>query len=131
MDSPLDIGHSLLDIGYSQLPIFDQAGMMARLMDDQDLARTVIGGFLEDIPKQIEALKGYLEAGDVPGTERQAHTIKGASANVGGEALRAVAFELEKAAKDGDLESVTARWPGLELQFSRLKKSLNEFINPK
>jgi len=110
--------------------IFDQAAMMARLMDDQDLARTVIGSFLEDLPQQIDLLKRYLEAGDLPGTERQVHTIKGASANVGGEALRRLAFELEKAAKNGDLESVTARLPGLELQFSRLKKFLSEFINP-
>ena len=130
---------SSLIIHHSSLPslspitsplIFDQAGMMARLMDDQDLARTVIGSFLEDLPQQIDLLKRYLEAGDLPGTERQVHTIKGASANVGGEALRRLAFELEKAAKNGDLESVTARLPGLELQFSRLKKFLSEFINP-
>ena len=111
--------------------VFDKAGMMARLMGDEDLARRVVAVFLEDIPRQIEVLKGYREAGDVASAELQAHSIKGASGNVGGEALRAVAFELEKAAKNGDLESVTARLPELELQFSRLKKSLNEFINPK
>ena len=97
--------------------------MMARLMDDEDLARKVIEGFLDDIPKQIEVLKGCLEAGDAARAERQAHTIKGASANVGGEALRAVAFEMEKAAKAGDLEAVTARLPELENQFARLRKS--------
>jgi CheY-like chemotaxis protein/HPt (histidine-containing phosphotransfer) domain-containing protein len=111
--------------------VFDKADMMARLMGDEDLARRVVAVFLEDIPRQIEVLKGYREAGDVASAELQAHSIKGASGNVGGEALRAVAFELEKAAKNGDLESVTARLPELELQFSRLKKSLNEFINPK
>jgi HPt (histidine-containing phosphotransfer) domain-containing protein len=120
---------SSLIIHHSSL-IFDQSGVMARLMGDEDLVRTVIEGFIDDLPKQIEALKGYLEAGDAVGAERQAHTIKGASANVGGEALRAVAFELEQTAKDGDLEAVTAGCPELELQFSRLKESLNEFINP-
>ena len=97
-----------------EVPVFDKAGMMARLMDDEDLARKVVEGFLKDIPKQIEALKACLEAGDAARAERQAHTIKGASANVGGEALRAVAFEMEKAAKAGDLGSVTARLPELE-----------------
>ena len=98
----------------SEAPVFDRAGMMARLMDDEDLARTVTEGFLDDIPRQIEALRGYLEAGDAPGAERQAHTIKGASANVGGEALRAVAFEMEKAGKAGDLDAVEARMADLE-----------------
>ena len=51
----------------SKVPVFDKAGMMARLMGDEDLAHTVVGGFLEDIPKQIEALGGYLGAGDAPG----------------------------------------------------------------
>jgi HPt (histidine-containing phosphotransfer) domain-containing protein len=120
---------SSLIIHHSSL-IFDQSGVMARLMDDEDLVRIVVAGFLEDLPNLIKALKDFLEAGDIPGTGRQAHSIKGASASVGGEALRAVAFEMEKAAKDGDLESVTARLPELELQSSQLDKALSEFINP-
>jgi CheY-like chemotaxis protein/HPt (histidine-containing phosphotransfer) domain-containing protein len=109
--------------------VFDKAGMMARLMGDEELARRVVGRFLEDIPRQIEVLRGYLEAGDVASSGRQAHSIKGASANVGGEALREVAFEMEKAARTGNLESITARLPELEIQFARLKESLSEFLN--
>jgi two-component system sensor histidine kinase/response regulator len=89
----------------------------------------MIGGFLGDIPKQIEILKSFLEAGDAARVERQAHSIKGASANVGGEALRAVAFELEQAGKTGNLEAVRARLPELERQFARLKEAMSEFIN--
>ena len=102
---------------------------MARLMDDEELARSVVKGFLEDIPKQIATLKGCLATGDVPRAERQAHSIKGASSNVGGAALRAVAFEMEKAGKDGDLAAVAARLPELEAQFARLKESMGEFLN--
>jgi PAS domain S-box-containing protein len=108
------------------LVIFDRAGMMARLMDDKELARTVAEGFLGDIPRQVEALRGYLDSGDIPGAERQAHTIKGASANVGGEALRAVAFEMEKAARDGNLDAAGRQMSGLETEFDRLKQSLTE-----
>ena len=97
---------------------------MARLMDDEDLARTVVEGFLDDIPQQIEALRGYLEAGDAPGAERQAHTIKGASANVGGEALRAVAFEMEKAGKEKNLDKLTMLLPKLEREFDRLRQAM-------
>jgi signal transduction histidine kinase/DNA-binding response OmpR family regulator len=113
----------------SKVPVFDKAGMMVRLMDDEDLARTVVRVFLEDIPKQIEVLKGYLKAGDAASAERQAHSIKGASANVGGEALREVAFEMEKAAKAGDLESITARLPELKIQFARLKTAMEQHFN--
>jgi HPt (histidine-containing phosphotransfer) domain-containing protein len=113
-------------IGHSQLPIFDKAGMLARLMDDEDLVRTVAAGFLDDIPKQIAALNGYLAAGDAPSAERQAHTIKGASATVGGEALQAVAFDMEKAAKAGDLGAVMARMVELGTEFDRLKQAMRK-----
>jgi PAS domain S-box-containing protein len=112
--------------GEADAPVFDKTGMMARMMDDEDLARTVIEAFLGDVPKQIEALRGYLEMGDATSAERQAHTIKGASANLGGEALRAAAFEMEKAAKAGNLEYVTAHLPELEAQFDTLKEAMQQ-----
>ena len=84
--------------------------MMPCLMDDEDLVHTVVEDFLEDIPKQIELLKG-------------------ASAYLGGEALRAVAFEMEKAGKSGDIKAVTAKIPDLEMQFTRLKQAMKEFAD--
>ena len=114
--------------GDADTPVFDKAALMQRLLDDDELARVVIAGFLEDIPLQIQTLKDYLEAGDVIGTERQAHTIKGASANIGGEALRAIANELEKLGKSGDLPAVRERMGELEVQFARLREVLEKEV---
>lgn len=77
----------------------------------------------------MASLRSYMEAADAASTERQAHSIKGASAAVGGEALREVAFAMEKAAKAGDLEIVTALLPEMDNQFARLKEALTMFIN--
>jgi PAS domain S-box-containing protein len=119
-----DSGAAAVSSVASQLPIFDRAGLLTRLMEDEDLARTVADGFLNDIPRQIETLRGYLSTGNTAGAERQAHTIKGASANVGGEALGAKAFEMEKAARAGDLAAVRAGMADLEAQFERLKAAI-------
>jgi HPt (histidine-containing phosphotransfer) domain-containing protein len=108
--------------------VFDRAGMRERLMYDEDLTQEVMQCFLDDIPRQIEALRGYLDAWEAPGAERQAHTIKGASAYVGGEALRALAFEMEKAGKAGDLGSVQAQMGDLEREFARLKEAMAQEI---
>ncbi len=108
------------------LPIFDKSGFLARIMDDDELAHMLIVGFLQDIPRQIEMLRGYLKAGDISSAERQAHTIKGASANVGGERLRNVALEMERAAKSGDMNGVNARVARLEEEFGRLKQTMNK-----
>jgi CheY-like chemotaxis protein/HPt (histidine-containing phosphotransfer) domain-containing protein len=106
--------------------IWDRAAMLERLMGDEDLARTIREGFLNDIPQQIARLKEYLEAGDAASAARQAHTIKGAASNVGAEALRAVAFELEKAGQAGDLGAVNARMDILEAAFDQLRREMNE-----
>ena len=113
----------------SEPPVFDRVGMMSNMMDNKILARSVVKSFLEDIPKQITELKDFMAAGDVMGSVRQAHSVKGASAAVGGEALRAVASAMEQAARDGNLTSVATLMPELETQFARLKESLNDFLN--
>ena len=97
-------------------------------MGDQELARIVIDGFLEDAPRLIDALRTSLETGDAPAAIRHAHTIKGASATIGGETLRAVAQEMEKAAIAGEFGAVTARLPELELELGRLREAMSDFI---
>jgi HPt (histidine-containing phosphotransfer) domain-containing protein len=111
-------------------PVFDREGMMARMMDDVELARVVVAGFVEDLPVQLVALKGFLEAGDAHGVERQAHTVKGASASLGGERLRAAAFALEMAGRAGDLKAAKALAPELDAQFALLRDALLEQFPP-
>ncbi|HEY3307106.1 MAG TPA: response regulator [Desulfuromonadaceae bacterium] len=110
--------------GVSEPPIWDKAAILERLMEDEDLTMEIAEAFLVDIPHQLQALKAFLAAGDILGAERQAHTIKGASANVGGERLRAVALELEKAAKARNLNEAGGHMAELEAQFDRLKDAM-------
>ena len=105
-------------------PVWDRKGMLERLMDDEDLAQTILKGFLEDIPQQIRALREFLKAGDREGAKRQAHTIKGASANIGGDRLRAVAYEMEKTAKTNDLKAAAQLMTELEEQFEQLQSTI-------
>jgi CheY-like chemotaxis protein/HPt (histidine-containing phosphotransfer) domain-containing protein len=111
--------------------VFDLEGLMVRLMGDEELAIKVVEAFMKDIPQQVEALRDSIEAHDAESALFQAHTIKGASANVGGQALHTVALELEKAARSGHWESITRRMCELETQLGRLRKAMNEFINHK
>ena len=110
------------------LPVFDRAALMNRVMNDQNLARVVIEGFLGDLPTQIEQLKRYAAAGDAHRVEQQAHKIKGAVAMMGGEALRAVAAEMELAGKAGNLAMVSGRMTELDVQCEALTKALNHYL---
>jgi len=107
--------------------VFDREAMLARLMGDRELARVIVSGYLEEIPEELEALQRFLAAGDAPAAQRSAHSIKGASANVGGEAIRAAAYEAEKAARAGNLEAVAGLVPELERRFAELKDAMIEF----
>ena len=104
--------------------LFAESRLLARLAGDRSLARTIVHHFLQDIPNQIELLKGYLATGDAKGAERQAHSIKGAAATVGGEALSELAFRLEQAGSNGDLEAVERALGELQLQFEHLRDTM-------
>lgn len=105
----------------SETLTFDKAGMMTRLMDDEELAQMAVKGFLEDIPRQIGVLRDFVDANNPKEASRQSHLIKGAAATVGGEAMRAVAFEMENA---GQLEEIRIRLPELQKQFEQLRSVL-------
>jgi PAS domain S-box-containing protein len=113
-------GHS------DELKVFDRAAVLGRLMDDEDLLKTIVACFLDDLPRQIDALRHYLNTNDAAGAELQAHTIVGASSNVGGEALRAVAYALEHGGKEGNLDTIRNRMADLENEFERLKQALTK-----
>jgi CheY-like chemotaxis protein len=117
------------DAAESEVPVFDLAAVMDRMMDDEELARKVIAGYLKDVPSQTLALRTYLNAGDQTGATRQVHSLKSASASVGGEAVRRLALEMEAAARAGDLGSVTAGVPALELEIARLTEALQAFLD--
>jgi PAS domain S-box-containing protein len=104
--------------------IFDRAGVLKRLEGDNELALIVFTEFLEDMPRQIPALEDFVKSGNTAGSARLAHSIRGASANVGGERLRNVAMQMEKAADAGDLHLAATHMVNLELQFGRLRDAI-------
>ena len=114
----------------SDVIVWDRVGLLRRLMGDRQLATKVAEGFLDDIPRQVQVLRVSLETGDVSGCERQAHSIKGASASVGAERLRAVAGEMEKAGSAGDLGAAGNQMAKLEAEFLRLSEAMKREPDP-
>ena len=88
--------------------------------------RLVLREFLNDMPGQIAALREHVHLRDVENAGRKAHLIKGAASNVGGEALRAVAYEMEKAGMAGNMEAVAAQMDAMEDEFDRLAEAMQQ-----
>ena len=110
-------------------PVLDWDALVARLMDDPDLARTVASGFLDDIPRRIDGLKGCIEKMDIEGAVRHVHTIRGAAASVCGEKMRAVCEELERTGKAEGPAALAAGLPRLETAFGRLEATMRRKIS--
>ena len=111
-----------------EVPIFDKAALADRLMGDEESIGMVINTFLESTPQQIEALTGHAGVGNTESVHQQAHSIKGAAAAVGGEAMRRVAFEIEKAGRAGDMERVKTMIPQLQDRFAELKRNMKSEV---
>ena len=121
--APAAIG-ACSDATASPTVIYDRSGFLDRLMGDAEMADTVIEIFLDEIPKQIESLKVSLADADAETLERIVHSIKGAAATIGGEALREIAGHIEEACRNGHVDVAHHRCAELEHQFHRLKDAI-------
>ncbi|MDY6909720.1 MAG: response regulator [Thermodesulfobacteriota bacterium] len=104
--------------------ILDWESLVLRLGGDVELAQDILVGFIEDAPKQMAALRAALEAGDAEALRRNAHTLKGSSANVSATALQDAAFAMESAGVRGDGEAATSAMVELEKAFECLRQAV-------
>ena len=111
----------------SRLAVWNRDDLMSRLMDDKELARSVVALFLEDLPRSISALKDFLHSRSAAEVARQLHTIKGVAANAGCEILQDLVKKMEQSAKAGDLDSVSSRVAELDSAFSDIKSAMHGF----
>ena len=88
------------------MKVLDRAAALARLDGDEELYSEIVGVFIEDTPIQMEKLVEALRVGDRPVVERQAHSIKSASGNIGGERMRDCALQIERSARTASVEDL-------------------------
>ena len=83
-------------------------GVLDRLLDsfggDVAFLGEMLDTFFEDSPRQLEAARAGLAAGDADVVRRAAHSLKSNCANFGALALSGQCRELETLAKSGSLE---------------------------
>jgi PAS domain S-box-containing protein len=114
----------------AEITVFDRIAFVERMAGDDELVQAAIDVFLQDMPRQIDSLQRYLAAADAVSAGRQAHTIKGASANLGGEAMQAVALRIEQAIKQEDLATAQYLVNELKDQFFKLTAAMQSKTGP-
>ncbi len=66
-------------------------------MGDATLCQKVLDVFVANMPQQLEQLEQHIRQSESQLAQREAHSIKGAAANVGAHQMRALAQEIERA----------------------------------
>lgn len=107
-----------------EAPVFDEDGLLRRLMNDRELAMTVVNGFLEDGPRLIQDLDTLIRKRNTSGVLMLAHSLKGAAATVSAEALRDAVLAMESAAKIGHMDVCGELHHRVTAEFERFEETL-------
>ena len=103
--------------------------LMLEVLDgDEELADEIASEFLKETAQMPAVLAEALAEGDMEKLRRHAHTIKGLAGNVGGEAVRSTAFDVEKATRQGDREKARLFIEKLKDEFERLREAMDSHL---
>jgi ammonium transporter len=84
--------------------MIDTADLLMRCLDDAAFAETVLRQFVDSVDGQLQAISDAASSEDLEALARQAHTLKGASANVAAKTVAEGAAALESAARRGAID---------------------------
>jgi HPt (histidine-containing phosphotransfer) domain-containing protein len=107
--------------------IHSRERFLERMMGDEDFAREIVIGFMKELPSLISTLREHVACADLESIRKQAHKLKGSAANVGGDALRDMALQVEEASKAGNIAEVVRLFADLEFQASQLNEALKRW----
>ena len=105
--------------------VFELSALIERLMGDKELAWRIVSIFIQDFPVQVDMLRAYLARSEWKDAERQAHSIKGAAANVGAERLRGIALAIERACGLEVRSTIDTLLAQIEWEFGRMADEAN------
>jgi len=86
--------------------------------------RNFIAMFLDEAKRVLEASREALTRGDAPGLREHAHSLKGASANMGARQMIETADQLEKLGEIGEIGRAGAVMDQLEARFHEVRTYL-------
>jgi len=109
-------------------PIFKGNELLARLMNDRELACSIIPQFLIDLPARIDELHQCIDRGDARNLAFKAHSIKGLAANLAAPRLERLAVHLEEQAHRGELTEAARLEGRLREEFAALRAKLEDWM---
>ena len=95
---------------------------MGQVDNDEELLQELIAIFKDSSASDIAILTQAVEKGDAAEARGASHSIKGAAASLGLEAIRDVAMVIEKDCREGSLVVAREKLPQLETLLTQLRE---------
>ena len=99
--------------------------LLARCVGRLDLVQRVLDAYVTQMEEDIPQLLSELEAGNSSDVARIAHRIKGASANAAVDTLRRDAEEIERLAREAQLQQASSRAMQLKRDWSAYLETIS------
>jgi PAS domain S-box-containing protein len=106
----------------------DWQAALARLDGDGELLGELAQLFLNDLPKQLTAVREAIEQQQRQALERAAHTLKGSVGNFAARAAFQAVRNLEMLARQGNLTEAPEAFKALEVEIDRLERALKNAV---
>ena len=94
--------------------VFDAKELLSRMLGDRELIATVVSLFCTDIPQRFVRIREALAQDDAAQVRLLVHAVQGAAASVSAVGVQELAAALERAAGQGELETVRQKMDELE-----------------
>lgn len=96
---------------------------------DFEFLNGIYTAYLVDSDERVKSLKGHIAAEQIDACSHTAHALKGASANIGADALATLAGELELMARSGDLSKGQAMMDVIAPEFDSVRVYLVDYLD--
>ncbi len=111
-----------LSLDLSVLKCFESIQMEG----EPDIVIELIDLYVEDVPRRFEIMRSAISDGDRSAVQRQAHTVKGSSGNLGALGIAQICDRMERLEFDGPDSNLQALMDQLEQEFSDVRIMLHE-----
>ncbi len=98
----------------------DVEAYVNRMGGNREIAISIIKGFIENIPSQLQNIAEAIKSKDTEIVDREAHSIKGGALNVFASDMMEAAKALETHAKSGNLQNAAALLKNIRGEYERL-----------
>ncbi len=97
-------------------------------MGDRDFERVLLEAYLEDAAVQVAAIDAAIEKGAITALQSAAHSLKGASANLGMREASNISAALERMNSTEDPEGARILLRQLHVKLDRIKVFIKHYL---